>query len=97
MKKIVVILLSVALLVSLAGCNSVTLSGSSSVISSPSSVSLTSSKAQSALSQTGSVSAPSSEDPSAMTATNGTPENHITYLHDFRYYPVSYMKQGVQK
>jgi len=31
-----------------------------------------------------------------MTATNGTPENHITYFHDFYDYGISYMKQGVQ-
>lgn len=85
MKKTILIILSIALLLSLAGCRSMTPIGSSSIFSSQSSVSLTSSKAQSAA---------SSVDPSAMTATNGTPENHITYI----YYsiPISYMKQNVQ-
>jgi len=81
MKRIIVISLSINLLLSLAGCRSITPSGSSSIFSSPSS------EAQSAV---------SSEDPSAMTATNGTPENHITYLHYLKYYGVSYMKERVQ-
>lgn len=82
MKRIIVTLMSVTLLVSLAGCHSVTPSGSSSILGSPSS------EAQSAASYI---------DPSGMTATNGTPENHITYIEFGNdYYALSYMKQGVQ-
>ncbi|HOP09875.1 MAG TPA: hypothetical protein PK629_00100 [Oscillospiraceae bacterium] len=99
MKKIVVILLSITILLSIAGCqitdpSSSQFESSSSVINNPVSVSSTPSKASSAVSQTGNESATSSADSFAMTATNGTPENHITYI----YYtiPISYMKQGMQ-
>ncbi|HOP09874.1 MAG TPA: hypothetical protein PK629_00095 [Oscillospiraceae bacterium] len=93
MRKTMVILLSVALLVSLAGCRSVTPSRSSSVISSPSSVSAISSEEDSDISEISIVSVTSSEETSEMTATNGTPEDHITYIAG---YAVSYMKQGIE-
>ncbi len=87
MKKAIVILLSVALLVSLAGCHAVTPSGSSSVSVSPSS------EAQSAI--TGE-SVASSKEVFSIPSTIGTPTDHVTYLYDSDYYPVSHMKEGAQ-